>query len=68
MELAKAIAAGAPTALAATKAILRGGWGRDEESFRELQSALAAEVLASEDAAEGIRAFSERRPPAWRGR
>ncbi len=68
MELAKAIAAGAPTALAATKAILCGGWGRDEESFRELQSALAAEVLASEDAAEGIRAFNERRPPSWRGR
>lgn len=66
--LAAAIAPGAPLALAATKEILRQGWGREDEAFRELQRRPAAAVLASEDAAEGINAFGERRAPSWRGR
>lgn len=68
MALAGAIAAGAPLSLAATKAILRDGWHADRGQFERLQAALAAEVLTSADAAEGIAAFNQGRPPSWRGR
>jgi enoyl-CoA hydratase len=67
-EVAAAIAKGAPGSLAATKEILREGWGRDTAGFHELERRVADEVLASADAAEGISAFAEGRAPSWRGR
>ncbi len=56
---------GAPGALAATKAMLR----RDRPSaldaqFAEMQE-LSARHFAGEEGQEGMRAFAEKRPPAW---
>ena len=55
-----------PTALAATKQMLR----RDRSGLSMAEdlaamSALSARYFASAEAAEGIAAFREKRPPAW---
>ena len=65
-DLAETIAARAPKAVRACTALLR------EPRFGELQQALRAErqaldgLLRSQDAAEGIRAFAEKRAPVYR--
>ncbi len=68
LELAATIAANGPLALAATKAIARGGadWTFEEGWAR--QAELIGPVFASEDAREGATAFAEKRAPVWRGR
>lgn len=52
---------GAPQALAATKRLIR-----QPLDFAEVER-LSAELFASDEAREGIRAFLEKRPPAWAG-
>jgi enoyl-CoA hydratase len=68
LELAGAIAANGPLALAASKRILeaQADWGEDE--FWTLQGEIAGPVFGSEDAREGATAFAEKRVPVWRGR
>lgn len=67
-ELAAAIVANGPLALAASKRILveAPGWPADERWAR--QAEVVAPVRGSEDAREGALAFAEKRPPVWRGR
>lgn len=68
LDLAEAIAANAPIAVRESRGVARVAISAGEREAWE-RSALGWErVLASEDAAEGPRAFAERRPPAWRGR
>ncbi len=58
---------GAPGALAATKEMLRGSGGRDSgmsARFDEMLT-LSAGFFAGEEGQEGMRAFAEKRPPAW---
>ncbi|MEU9288626.1 enoyl-CoA hydratase-related protein [Streptomyces sp. NPDC048275] len=60
LALAARIAANGPLGVAMTKKLIRERrWAEPEE----VQS-----VFRSQDAAEGARAFAERRPPAWTGR
>jgi len=68
LELARAVAANAPLAVAATKEILvrAGDWTR-AQSVQE-QLAIYGPVFASADAVEGRRAFAEKRPAVWRNR
>ncbi|MGK5172660.1 crotonase/enoyl-CoA hydratase family protein [Geodermatophilus sp. CPCC 205761] len=68
LELAATIAANGPLALAATKAVARGGadWTFEEGWAR--QAEIIGPVFASEDAREGATAFAEKRAPVWRGR
>jgi enoyl-CoA hydratase/carnithine racemase len=56
---------GAPTAVAATKRILREvpGLGRDE-AFERMRR-LSDELFAGSEAAEGMAAYLEKRPPRW---
>jgi enoyl-CoA hydratase len=68
LDLAQAIAANGPLALRATKTILRDQWSWDDAAFWERQEAQVGPVMASEDAREGARAFTEKRAPQWRGR
>jgi len=68
LELAAAIAANGPLAVAATKEIAKSspdwtlaqGWARQAE--------ITAPVFASQDATEGATAFAEKRAPVWKGR
>ena len=71
-ELAVRIAAAAPLATRAVKAIVSATEGRSiENGYRVLRDGSIPaydRVLASEDAEEGPRAFAEGRDPVWKGR
>lgn len=66
-DLAAAIAANAPLAVQAAKRIVEDSadWSLDEGFDR--QTAFTDPVRASQDAAEGARAFVEKRAPVWSG-
>jgi len=66
-ELAARVALGAPLALAASKRVIveSADWSSDEAFAR--QGEVIGPVFVSADAMEGAVAFTEKRPPAWRG-
>lgn len=68
VELAEAIAANAPIAVRESRTVARTAISSGERDAWERCQLGWLRVLASEDAAEGPRAFAERRPPVWRGR
>jgi crotonobetainyl-CoA hydratase len=69
-EFADQIAAAAPLATRAVKSVVRAAEGLGAADAYAAMRATPAyrEMLASEDADEGPRAFAEGRPPVWRGR
>jgi enoyl-CoA hydratase/carnithine racemase len=68
LAIADEICRNGPLAVRAVKeAALRGMEGSLAEGL-ELETELARQVLRSEDAREGPRAFAEKRPPVFRGR
>jgi enoyl-CoA hydratase len=66
LELAAQVAASAPMSVRASKAVAidSAGWPLTEAFER--QRAYLERVFASQDAAEGVAAFRERRDPVWR--
>lgn len=68
IDLAKEIANNAPLALIATKKVVSeaGRWSESEVWAR--QNAILEDIITSEDAREGAKAFAEKRPPVWNGR
>jgi enoyl-CoA hydratase len=68
IALAEAIAANGPLALAATKRIMTDSADWPDSEFFARQAEISGPVMASEDAREGARAFSEKREPVWKGR
>lgn len=66
LELAAGVLAGGPKTIAHTKALLRAAFARPEVAET---SAIAEHLSArrSPEALEGLRAFLEKRPPAWNG-
>ncbi len=71
MELAERISANAPVAVRESKGVmyrsLDASLYLSDEAWA-ISDAAAARNRSSEDAAEGPRAFAEKRPPAWKGR
>jgi enoyl-CoA hydratase len=67
LELARAIAANGPLALAASKRILREQVDWSDADFWTRQGEIAGPVFGSQDAREGATAFAEKRAPVWKG-
>jgi enoyl-CoA hydratase len=66
-EIAGALAANGPLSVAASKAsAVETGWLPEEQAL-PIENRYAAEVTRSKDAAEGMRAFQEKRPPNFTG-
>ena len=69
IELAEEVAANAPLALIASKALIRESNGRTEDEFWAYQAENYFEmVFKSEDSIEGATAFAEKRAPNWQGK
>jgi len=65
--LAGEIAANSPLAVQGTKAVLRAGEDRSVAEGLEFVAAWNAGFLASDDLAEAMRAFMEKRPAVFTG-
>jgi enoyl-CoA hydratase len=68
LELAARLGENAPLALQASKRIVRDSWTWSDDEWGERQRPHVAEVMASQDAIEGSKAFAEKRAPRWQGR
>lgn len=68
LELARELAAMAPVSLRRARQLLREAPGRPAAEVRELEAEALLECMETEDWREGIRAFSEKRPPRFEGR
>lgn len=67
-ELAATIAAAGPVAVRASKAVVQGSLAWTDEQGWANQQEFVDRVLNSDDYLEGLRAFAEKRRPAWKGR
>ena len=67
-EVAKKIIQNAPLALAAMKEVTVNGAAMDLERRIAYGQAKLDLMMTTEDAQEGLRAFSEKRQPVWKGR
>jgi len=65
--LARRLADGAPLALALTKRALETAWDYDLAQQLEAEAEMQGQAGATDDHAEGIQAFLERRQPRFRG-
>jgi len=68
LELAAAIGANGPLAVATSKRIVAESADWSNEEMFERQRPLVTPVLASADAREGAAAFAEKRKPVWTGK
>ncbi len=68
LALAGEIAANAPVAVAAAKASIDEAWDLPIDDALARERHHYEKALLSEDRLEGLKAFSEKRPPNWRGR
>ena len=67
-ELAAKLAANGPFALRKIKECVLRTNGLPLDAAHDIENAISGEVMSSEDAREGPRAFLEKRPPNYRGR
>ena len=66
--LAQKIAANGPLAIQLTKQVVGQGVDWPQTEMFDRQAPFMAQILQSEDAREGARAFAEKRAPVWKGK
>lgn len=67
-ELAARVAANAPLAVRESRHIALGATDQDDEVGWQMSEKGMGKMLHTEDLGEGLTAFIEKRPPAWKGR
>jgi 2-(1,2-epoxy-1,2-dihydrophenyl)acetyl-CoA isomerase len=67
MALARRVNSKAPIAVRMTKIALRRAYQYDAEQFLDLQNTMNSKLRTTADTKEAMRAFLEKRPPAFRG-
>jgi enoyl-CoA hydratase len=65
LVVARQIVAAGPLAVRASREVVLAATAEGDEALRRRSRELLAEVLASQDAREGLAAFIEKRPPRW---
>jgi enoyl-CoA hydratase len=68
LRVAQQIASAAPLAVRASRRVVLMTASEPDDTLRRVSRELLDELLESDDAAEGLAAFAEKRPPRWRGR
>jgi enoyl-CoA hydratase len=68
LDLAENLASKATRTIGLLKRAVRGGWGLPLEEGLAIEEQAVLELIGTEDAAEGLQAFLEKRPPRFTGR
>jgi enoyl-CoA hydratase len=68
IDVARTIAAAAPLAVRASRRLVRAATFADDQVLRDRSRVALDELLTTDDAEEGLRAFVEKRAPEWQGR
>jgi enoyl-CoA hydratase len=68
LRLAAQITAAAPLAVWESRKVVLAAATEDDDTLKKMTDQAMATVMSSEDIAEGLTAFIEKRPPQWKGR
>jgi enoyl-CoA hydratase len=68
MRAAEQIAEAAPLAVQASRRVVLASMTEDDDTLKRMSVEAITELMTSEDTAEGLAAFAEKRAPQWRGR